>query len=358
MMIGAIELIGWVVNAVRGRAASRQLSVFEGAFAAGAITLSCLLVFGWMYESLPFDGRAASGDTTVYAWGPFRKPATAGRAVADGWTRYNMLGYEGRPAYPEYHDVVTTMDEIGQTKGCGRALWENSEDNGQYGTTMALDAAAALDRRLHRLDGGPLLRGVGHHAVPLPHGGGDVQAVVQSRSASCATRTTTRTVGVPAHGRSRRALPDGAHGRGQEGSRRQRSARADRHVRARGRSTNSPRRASSKPLTVQPVVVEERDGDQRERNLEVGTSWFQRREDWPALPADDGPDSWQRIPVEVDMEARVGEPGDRSRNVDYVVPAEPIDVVDLPRSRCPMSTSKRSRSASTSTRSACPCSSA
>ena len=59
MMIGAIELIGWLVNAVRGRAASKQLNPFEGAFAAGAITLSCLLVFGWMYESLPFDGRVA-----------------------------------------------------------------------------------------------------------------------------------------------------------------------------------------------------------------------------------------------------------------------------------------------------------
>ncbi len=30
------------------------------------------------------------------------------------------------------------------------------------------DAAAALDRRLHRVDGGPLLRVLGHHAVPLP----------------------------------------------------------------------------------------------------------------------------------------------------------------------------------------------
>ena len=76
------------------------MTVFEGAFAAGAITLSCLIVFGWMYESLPFDGRVTSGDTTVYAWGPFRKPTTAGRAVADGWTRYNMLGYEGRSCVP------------------------------------------------------------------------------------------------------------------------------------------------------------------------------------------------------------------------------------------------------------------
>ncbi len=58
--------------------------------------------------------------------------------MADGWTRYNMVGYEGRSAYPEYHDVVETMDEIGQERGCGRALWENNEDNGQYGTTMAL----------------------------------------------------------------------------------------------------------------------------------------------------------------------------------------------------------------------------
>jgi hypothetical protein len=47
------------------------------------------------------------------------------------------------------------------------------------------------------------------------------------------------------------------------------------------------------------------------------------------VPANDGPVSWQRIPVEIDLDARVGEPGDRSRNVDYVVPAEPIDVVDL-----------------------------
>ena len=80
---------------------------------------------------------------------------------------------------------------------------------------------------------------------------------------------------------------------------------------------------------MQPVVVEERSGDQRERNLEVGTSWFQRQDDWAAIPADDGPAEWQRVPVEIDLDARVGEPGDRSRNVDYVVPAEPIVAVPL-----------------------------
>src|SRR5690606_12931900 len=34
------------------------------------------------------------------------------------------------------------------------------------------------------------------------------------------------------------------------------------------------------PLSVQPVVVNGRSGDQRERNLELGTSWFQNPDEW------------------------------------------------------------------------------
>ncbi len=67
------------------------------------------------------------------------------------------------------------------------------------------------------------------------------------------------------------------------------------------------------PLTVQPVVVRGRPGDARERNLELGTSWFQHPEEWAAMPADDGPAEWQRISVQVDLERREGEPGDSGR---------------------------------------------
>ncbi|MED5570611.1 MAG: hypothetical protein VYE12_04205, partial [Actinomycetota bacterium] len=59
----------------------------------------------------------------------------------DGWSTYNFTGYEGRgAAYTEYHSIVETMGVLGDdpAHGCGRALWENSPDNGQYGTTMAL----------------------------------------------------------------------------------------------------------------------------------------------------------------------------------------------------------------------------
>ena len=62
-------------------------------------------------------------------------------ALGDGWARYNFAGYEGRNEYyTEYEDVVRTMERLGQdpAHGCGRAMWENNEDNGKYGTTMAL----------------------------------------------------------------------------------------------------------------------------------------------------------------------------------------------------------------------------
>ena len=82
-------------------------------------------------------------------------------------------------------------------------------------------------------------------------------------------------------------------------------------------------------LDTEPVVVRRRGGDQRERWLEVGTSWLQNREDWPALPADDGPKSWSRIDVAVDMARREGEPGSDSRKVDIVAAEQPIAAVSV-----------------------------
>ena len=75
------------------------------------------------------------------------------------------------------------------------------------------------------------------------------------------------------------------------------------------------------PLTVQPVVVNHRGGDQRERNLELGTSWFQHQDEWAAMPADDGPADWQRIDVAVDPTRSDGlAPGASGRKIDIVVP--------------------------------------
>ena len=72
------------------------------------------------------------------------------------------------------------------------------------------------------------------------------------------------------------------------------------------------------PLDVQPVVVNARSGDQRERWLEVGSSYFQHTSEWNALPVADGPESWQRITVVPDASRSVGEPGKAGRQVDIV----------------------------------------
>jgi len=54
------------------------------------------------------------------------------------WARWNFTGYEGKPAYPEYRNIVQTMGDLGETNGCGRAMWEHEEQHDRYGTPMAL----------------------------------------------------------------------------------------------------------------------------------------------------------------------------------------------------------------------------
>jgi hypothetical protein len=64
--------------------------------------------------------------------------STKDSSFIPGWARWNFTGYEGKAAYPEYRDIVQTMDEVGQTNGCGRAMWEHESQHDRYGTPMAL----------------------------------------------------------------------------------------------------------------------------------------------------------------------------------------------------------------------------
>ena len=90
------------------------------------------------------------------------------------------------------------------------------------------------------------------------------------------------------------------------------------------------------PLAVEPVVVDQADddwykpGDQRERNLELGTSWFQNRDTWPAIPVDDGPEEWQRVTASIVEEQRIDPFDDQLRKVDYVAPDGGFTPTPLP----------------------------
>ncbi len=60
------------------------------------------------------------------------------RSFVPSWTAWNYSGYERKPAYREYHDIVAAMAQVGRDDGCGRAMWEYSKDLDRYGTPMAL----------------------------------------------------------------------------------------------------------------------------------------------------------------------------------------------------------------------------
>jgi hypothetical protein len=62
---------------------------------------------------------------------------TTGNEVTN-WSAYNYEGYQGQAAWPEYHDLMTTMGSVASRYGCGRAMWEYSSTEGRFGTPMAL----------------------------------------------------------------------------------------------------------------------------------------------------------------------------------------------------------------------------
>jgi hypothetical protein len=114
----------------------RREPVGVGAPAALATLAVVLVLVGVPAGQLPFSERLENG----YAWprfSPFKVTAEPASFVPS-WARWNYSGYEGKDAYREYHDIVRTMEQVGQDEGCGRAFWEYEKELDRYGTPMAL----------------------------------------------------------------------------------------------------------------------------------------------------------------------------------------------------------------------------
>ena len=253
----------------------------------------------------------------------YQKRASGTRGLADSWARYNFTGYEGKAAYSEYRKLVDDMATIGKDPqhGCGRALWENNGDNGRYGTTMALMLLP------HWTDGcigsseGLFFEASG--TTPYHF----LAAAAMSSNSSNPVRQLRYTDSNPAVGvpymqdlgiRYYMAWTDQA------------VSKADLQPDLVPITTSGPWHIYEvknsnivTPMTVQPVVVGGR-ADNREKWLELGTSWFQNPQDWAAVPSSGGPKAWQRVNAVVDP-TRV-----QTNRVDVVVPDQTIKPVSLP----------------------------
>ena len=222
------------------------------------------------------------------------------------------------------------MQRIGDDPnlGCGRASWENNEENGKYGTTMALmllpfwtDGCIGSMEGLffeasgttpyHFLTTAAMSKQSSNPVRELRYVNNDADVGVQHLQDLGVRYVMVRTLEAKAEAAASPQLTLVGESYPWEIYL---VAESDLVV----------------PLDVQPVIVNGRPGDQRERNLELGTSWFQQPDEWAAMPADDGPDEWQRIDVVVDLERReTNELGDKTR-VDIVQPGQPIQAVPLP----------------------------
>jgi hypothetical protein len=102
------------------------------------------LAFALFYVAIPLNalpGGRKNPVTGLYTWpgrGPVKLVQSADTSFIDFWVKWNYSGYERKPSYPEYHEVVTRMQQVGRTNGCGRAMWEYEPELDRYGTPMAL----------------------------------------------------------------------------------------------------------------------------------------------------------------------------------------------------------------------------
>jgi hypothetical protein len=62
---------------------------------------------------------------------------TTGNQVSN-WAQTNYAGYQAQTGWPEYQDIIATMERVAKRYGCGRAMWEYNSDEQRFGTPEAL----------------------------------------------------------------------------------------------------------------------------------------------------------------------------------------------------------------------------
>jgi hypothetical protein len=260
-----------------------------------------------------------------YDWPNWSLPRFEGtgatKGYVSGWADWNYTGYEKKQSYGEYYGVISTMKRIGQENGCGRALWENNNDQDKYGTPMAqmllpfwtdgcigsmegLFFEAAGSTPYHFIMASALSAKSSNPVRRLHYEDAVVGKGVQY----------LKTMGVKYYLAYQKSVVD----------------QADQQPDLKEIATTGPWHIYEVlsgnelvvPMAAQPVVVPK--AKSADEWLEVGTSWYQHQDDWDAVPVDSGPKDWQRVAMRVTSEKKTDD-----QNLAVVFPEDAIKKVPL-----------------------------
>ena len=84
-----------------------------------ALVVACAVV-------VPPFAYNANGDQWP-SWLPWPVHFSPSEAQVSGWAAYNYVGVEGQHSYPELRAIESTMQRVGRSDGCGRAMWEYNQ---------------------------------------------------------------------------------------------------------------------------------------------------------------------------------------------------------------------------------------
>ena len=136
--IGAAEIGLWLAS-TSASAFTPRAKRFVTALTPVIGAAICIVILGMSLRILPggriVQKQTSTGSVAAYSWLGL---TSTHAAFVDDWAKWNYSGYEGKPAYGEYRGVMETMQNIGDTRGCGRAEWEYDAQLNQYGTPMAM----------------------------------------------------------------------------------------------------------------------------------------------------------------------------------------------------------------------------
>jgi hypothetical protein len=104
-----------------------------GPWAPGAITVPIVAMLAALLIVLPPLVPWIQSDVATVA-----RVHVSPSSVAS-WAEWNYAGYQATPGAKELYDgIIPTMNRVGRTDGCGRAMWEYNVDLNRFGTPESL----------------------------------------------------------------------------------------------------------------------------------------------------------------------------------------------------------------------------